>query len=109
MTDKEMYDVCVERCKNLQWQQVVSAEIIERVNDTTYLQIQIRRIWAAVITISIIICIFVLAALTGCATPPRSIQSIAIEYCGHKPFYFDSYGLECVGPERPFKKRLVIE
>ena len=53
--------------------------------------------------------IFLTLLLTGCATPPRSLQSVAVEYCGHKPFYFDSYGLECVGPERPFKKRLVIE
>lgn len=64
MTDQEMYDMCVEKCRNQKWEHVISAEITERIKETTHLQLQVRRLWAAVFTIFIVICIFIIVAVT---------------------------------------------
>ena len=67
MNNEDLYDRVYEEIKSAEPQRAIAAEIGARIDDTTHLQVQIKQVWACIITLFTILIIFVLVAATGCA------------------------------------------
>lgn len=58
--DQEMFEVVYNKLKDVEPNAALAGEIVARINDTTDLQIQIRKLWMGLILLKLVVLISVL-------------------------------------------------